>query len=305
MIRRRRRQPSIIEIALVENWKVSTALAAMFGAGVFFLVPLLQTSSNPYLKIISLAAQPIGLILTGVFGLIAIFKFATRSKRATQPAVGMAPRGNLAAIRAMERTWRPPEIGRTVVPLHDRPDVWALEFLQSIEWKRFEELAAAYYEEKGMRAEATPLGADGGIDIKLFQEDTDTPTAIVQCKAWGVRPVGVKEMREFFGVMNHEKIGKGFYMTSGSFTPQAMAFARENGIAPITGEMLLMMLERLPETSSKKLLTLAAAGDYTTPTCPSCGIKMIKRSGRRGEFWGCKSFPKCRQRLYLKKTESN
>jgi len=301
---RRRRQPSIIEIALVENWKVSAVLAILFGTGAFFLVPLLQTASNPYLKIVAIAAQPIGLILAGVFGLIGIFKVATRTKRNAKPAAGMAPSGNLAAIKAMERTWKPPEIGRAVAPLHERPDTWTLAFLQSIEWKRFEELATAYYEEKGIRAEATPLGADGGIDIKLFQADTNTPTSIVQCKAWSTKPVGVKEMREFYGVMNHEKIGKGFYMTSGSFTPQAMAFAKESGITPITGEMLLMMLERLPEASSRKLLMLAAAGDYTTPTCPTCGVKMSKRSGRRGEFWGCKNFPRCRQRLYIKKAEA-
>ena len=28
--------------------------------------------------------------------------------------------------------------------------------------------------------------------------------------------------------------------------------------------------------------------------CPECGGKLIKRSGRYGDFVGCKSFPKCR-----------
>ncbi|MDD1764363.1 MAG: topoisomerase DNA-binding C4 zinc finger domain-containing protein, partial [Methanobacteriaceae archaeon] len=29
-------------------------------------------------------------------------------------------------------------------------------------------------------------------------------------------------------------------------------------------------------------------------TCPDCGEDLIKRSGRYGEFIGCKGFPKCR-----------
>ena len=28
--------------------------------------------------------------------------------------------------------------------------------------------------------------------------------------------------------------------------------------------------------------------------CPSCGKELIKRSGRYGEFVGCRGFPKCR-----------
>ena len=28
--------------------------------------------------------------------------------------------------------------------------------------------------------------------------------------------------------------------------------------------------------------------------CPKCGSPMIKRTGPRGEFWGCSTFPKCK-----------
>ena len=29
-------------------------------------------------------------------------------------------------------------------------------------------------------------------------------------------------------------------------------------------------------------------------TCPKCGMMMVKRKGKFGEFWGCKGFPDCR-----------
>lgn len=31
-----------------------------------------------------------------------------------------------------------------------------------------------------------------------------------------------------------------------------------------------------------------------TPTCPRCGSLMRRRSGRRGQFWGCSTYPRCK-----------
>jgi len=30
------------------------------------------------------------------------------------------------------------------------------------------------------------------------------------------------------------------------------------------------------------------------PRCPECGKTMKPRSSRRGDFWGCSAYPKCR-----------
>lgn len=181
-------------------------------------------------------------------------------------------------------------------------NVWSIELLQQIEWKLFEDLSAAFYQEKGIRAELTKLGADGGIDIKLFQDDSGKPTSLVQCKAWNSKQVGVKEIREFLGVMTHEKIAKGFYMASGIYSIDAKEFAKSNGITLIDGVMLLAMITRLPNDAQKRLLDLVTEGDYTIPTCPSCGVKMLKRQGKHGEFWGCQNYPKCRQIMVVKKS---
>lgn len=104
---------------------------------------------------------------------------------------------------------------------------------------------------KGIRAEATSLGADGGIDIKLYQDDSGNPTSIVQCKAWNSKQVGVKEIREFLGVMTHEKITKGFYMTSGEYSLDAKETALSNKITLINGEMFLVMINRLSVASQQ------------------------------------------------------
>jgi DNA topoisomerase-1 len=51
---------------------------------------------------------------------------------------------------------------------------------------------------------------------------------------------------------------------------------------------------------SRRSITPAATSqkqgaiDPKTPTCPTCGSPMVKRTGPRGEFWGCSTFPKCK-----------
>jgi len=176
---------------------------------------------------------------------------------------------------------------------------WSLELIQSIEWKRFEDVCQKFYEAKGIRSACTPLGPDGGIDIRLSQDDSGKATAIVQCKAWGDSLVGVKPIRELLGVMVHEKVEKAFFMTSGKYSDDAKAFAAPNRITLIDGVMLLSMFKRLPQEESRKLLAFATEGDYNVPSCPTCGTKMRLITGKEGkrDFWGCKNYPRCKQRL--------
>ena len=37
-----------------------------------------------------------------------------------------------------------------------------------------------------------------------------------------------------------------------------------------------------------------AALDPNAPVCPKCNSPMVKRTGPRGEFWGCSTYPKCK-----------
>lgn len=200
--------------------------------------------------------------------------------------------------RALASVYPSPPLSETRRP---RPTAWSAEVLDRMEWKRFEDLCCAFYREKGIRAETTRLGADGGVDVRLFQDDADPArlTAIVQCKAHS-RQVGVKPVRELRGVMAHEKVEKAFFMAPRGFTDEARAFAAENRITLLDGKLFLAMLQRLPVESAQRLLDFATAGDWTTPTCPSCGAPMTARKGQRGAIWGCSTYPRCRGLLPMR-----
>ena len=188
-----------------------------------------------------------------------------------------------------------------VAEMETKPTAWSVDVIRDIEWKRFEDLCQKFYETSGIRSETTALGPEGGMDILLYQDDTGKPTAIVQCSASGDCLVGVRPVRELLGVMTHEKIGRAFFLTSGHFADDAKVVASSNRITLINGEMLFMMLKRLPEAAQNSLLEFATEGDYKTPTCPNCGIKMKRLSGKAGrpDFWACHNYPRCHQKFRI------
>jgi restriction system protein len=178
------------------------------------------------------------------------------------------------------------------------PTDWSMEVLRRMEWKRFELVAAAYYRNLGFRAETIRCGADGGIDIKLFRADLPDAVSIVQCKAWTSRPVGVKPVRELLGVMTSERVKTGLFLTTGRYTDEAIRFAEGNKLALVDGEQFLAKIQALPSTAAAELLGVATEGDWTTPSCPSCGVKMVLRDGGAKPFWGCANFPRCRHTFF-------
>jgi restriction system protein len=124
---------------------------------------------------------------------------------------------------------------------------------------------------------------------------------VVQCKHWQGKAVGVKELREFFGVMASHGLKRGTYATTSTYTADARQFAKDNGISAKDGKgMLALISQRTPEQQAA-LLEVAYEGEYWRPTCASCGIKMVERTPGKGgaKFWGCTNFPRCKSTLRM------
>lgn len=328
--RRRREEQDIFALALKSGWQFSAALAGVCAVGALAVIHAVFGHS-PLLRPFGSVLAPLAWILAGIFALIALFRFSRPGEvealrvdpsksspvreepsafdqifgdvfGATKTAARGSPTSTGPAAPSRPTTidvaWG--TIGNRTEPTV-RPTAWSQEVLDQVEWKRFEDLCCAFYREKGIRAETTRLGADGGIDIRLFQDEAapERMTAVVQCKAWNQR-VGVKEIRELRGVMAHEKVEKAFFMAPQGFTDDARAFAQANRITLLDGKLFLAMIQRLPAESGQRLLDFATEGAWTTPTCPSCGTKMVAKESKRGPFWACPSFPRCRGKLPMR-----
>ena len=307
--RRSRREPGLLEIAATSDWKVAAGMSSVCALAAVFIIPVVFGGSRVLGSLVPVFSTPAWL-MAAVFGVIALVRFS-KQRAAVTPSVNAIPHdhkreprtsANFAPLSDRDKVLLNMTFGsRPSDSQSERPTTWSREVLDRIEWKGFEDLCCEFYRVKGIRAETTRLGADGGVDIRLFQNDANPKncTAVVQCKAWN-QAVGVKSVRELRGVMAHEKVEKAFFMVPNGFTDGAKAFAAENRITLLDGRLFLAMLERLPETQRKTLLAFATAGDWTTPTCPACGLKMTAREGKRGRFWGCVSYPRCRGVLQMR-----
>lgn len=185
------------------------------------------------------------------------------------------------------------------MPTAPPPDRLSLELLRAIDWKRFEETCAEYFRLHGFHAVTQSCGPDGGIDIKLSAPGSpEKIECVVQCKQW-TREVGPKLLRELLGVMTANKVSSGIFVTSSTFNEEASRFASQNRIKLIDGRSLLRRILELPPEDQQRLLKVATEGDYLTPTCASCGIKMtLRTNGSDGsKFWGCFNYPRCKSKL--------
>lgn len=176
------------------------------------------------------------------------------------------------------------------------PRVWA-----QIEWRRFEAVCEALFAQVGFQTRAQPHGADGGVDIWLHSRNAQGPVAVVQCKHWQRKPVGVKELRELLGVMASQQLKRGTFAASGRYSREALQFAHDNGINVLDGAALLALIARRKPDQQQALLNVAYEGDYWRPTCASCGTKMVERhvSQSGSVFWGCTDYPRCRNTLSM------
>lgn len=171
-----------------------------------------------------------------------------------------------------------------------------MSLICSLEWKRFEELCERFWVLKGYSAGLTATGADGGVDVVILdQRDPNKIFAIAQCKSWASKSVGVESVRALWGSKDHFKATLAMFYGLSGFTDDAKAFADGKHLKLISGEELLRQIQSLPAAEQTVLLDHVTRSDYTTPTCPNCDVKMVRRKGRGGkpDFWGCERFRIC------------
>lgn len=306
----RRKNEDLADILIELPWQV----AAGFGlVGFIFFRWIIPSTLPPILKGVGTGLQGIAWLPLMAFGFLSLISFARAMLKSGTPVAKSGPfsapqrqRAAPTMIRPLNKSdhqWGNGYIARAKAAEDHLPlsRQWTLDALKELEWKRFELLCARYYEVMGFKSETIRCGADGGIDIKLFHTDPSKPIAIVQCKAWNSSQVGVAPVRELLGVMTSQKVARGIFLTTSSFTKDATAFAGANPIKLLDGSGFLQKIQDLPEFAKLDLLNFAFAGDYSTPTCASCGVKMVRRESKRGPLWGCVNYPRCKCHFAIKR----
>ncbi|MBU0486114.1 MAG: restriction endonuclease [Proteobacteria bacterium] len=272
MARRTSILEDLIEMLSFLPWKLCLSFAVLSFLYLHYLAGLAVTAKAGATQISALAAAPLRhvfalfgqIIMPFIFGMAALNSFLRRRKRNQ---------------------------------LIDQAKVSGL--VKDMTWREFEVLVGEIFRRKGFSVkENSGKGPDGGVDLVLYQ---GAEKYLVQCKQWQALKVGVKVLRELYGVMAATGAVGGFVVTSGEFTPEAGSFAQGKNIELIAGPELTRMIREV-----KSSQPVVASSQFATQgkQCPKCGKEMVLRIARQGanagqKFWGCKGFPQCRTTLAL------
>lgn len=165
----------------------------------------------------------------------------------------------------------------------------------------FENMVVEMYSAMGHKARRTGTVGDHGVDVEV--QASNGEKWVVQCKRWRGN-VGEPVVRDFHGMMQHEKADRGFIITAGRFTEQAKKWAAGKPITLLDGAGFLASLRKARQSARKLPVSpesapIAAAEAIAAPRCPKCDGEMVLRVAKRGatpgeEFWGCSNYPQCR-----------
>lgn len=173
--------------------------------------------------------------------------------------------------------------------------------LSAMSWREFETLVGEAFRLQGYQVtEQGGSQADGGVDLVLRKGNEKF---LVQCKQWKAYKVSVDVVRQLYGVMAAQGAAGGFVITSGSFTPDAQAFADGRNVKLVDGRKLFSLIQQTQHADSRSAPATppahTAAKTDSEPTCPTCQAAMVRRTAKKGinagsQFWGCSRYPACR-----------
>jgi restriction system protein len=288
--------------------RLETGIKLLVLGGAFVLVPLFMGGSMLGKMFATLI--PIGLLMLAIGG--GFLWWARQDGASALPLVRQEPfegGGRTAAPVWQERTLPDRPVERRLKPSFEAPPervaprAWSREVFEVIEWRRFEAVVEALFQQAGFETKTQSHGADQGVDVWLYSKhQPGEPVSIVQCKHWQGKQVGVDKIRELRGVMAAHNVRRGQFATTSTFSSAAVEFATGNAINLLDISGLLALIDKRSADEQARLLTVALHGEYWKPTCVNCGDKMVEREPKKGgaHFWGCINYPRCKTAMPMR-----
>jgi restriction system protein len=159
---------------------------------------------------------------------------------AVHPEAGHDGAGDIAAAR--ETSWSPRVLGR-------------------IDQHRFETLCRAFFKQAGFATSVQGQAGDRDVVDIWVQSRHMAEPRVVRCHHLGKgRSVSVRELRDFLRAMGIQGLAHGSYVTNTTFEPEAMEFAKANGIQTQNGAALLKLIAHRSPDEQQALLDIACVG---------------------------------------------
>ncbi len=137
---------------------------------------------------------------------------------------------------------------------------WSLDVFANIDAQRFAAVCETWFSWAGFDTRHESHRTHEGVDIWLHAPRLPGPVAIVRCKHAHDKPVGLQDLRDFQSVVSTCKDAHGTFTTTSTYTPEALQFAKENGIEVVDGRGLLRRILTRTRRSQQALLAVAYHG---------------------------------------------
>ncbi len=137
---------------------------------------------------------------------------------------------------------------------------WSLDVFAAIDAQRFAAVCETWFSWAGFDTSYKSHRNHDGVDIWLHAARLPGPVAIVRCKHTQDKPVSLREMQEFQGVVANCQSAHGTFTTTSTYTPEALQFAREHDIEAVDGKALLRRILTRTRQSQQALLGVAYHG---------------------------------------------
>lgn len=219
-----------------------------------------------------------------------IFRFVARRKNPSPRRIVAAFAHVGAAIGRIARSIGRRQSGRQQSP---SSRVITEETLRRMDWLWFEQLVLELFQHLGFNARKTGEGIRHGVDIELRDPDAAPGRAlraVIQCKTRETSSIGVDQARKLLDIMAERKVSRGILVCNTSFLPEAVEFAKGNPALQLADpQWLCRKIGKVPPSLRDKWERKFLGRDYDVPSCRACGIKLVRRRGKSGDFWECKS----------------
>lgn len=164
--------------------------------------------------------------------------------------------------------------------------------------REFEHYLGQLLKAHGYSVNVTKAAGDFGADLIISKDGRKT---VVQAKRYS-KNVGIKAVQEAQASIAHYGASEAWVISNSGYTEAAISLARSNNVKLIDREQLIEMSLKM-NAANKAAPNNQDKQSQSPPqlqqqeghvSCDRCGSPMVLRNGSRGEFWGCSSFPKCR-----------
>ncbi|WP_138753576.1 restriction endonuclease [Paenibacillus sinopodophylli] len=180
--------------------------------------------------------------------------------------------------------------------------------IDKMEGRQFEKYLGHVFRAHGYVVEVTQAAGDYGADLVISKAGKKI---VVQAKRYS-KNVGLKAVQEVHTALNHYGASEAWVVTNSDYTGQAYTLAKSNGVRLIMRQQLIELiltmnpelqvsltdqLQQPPISAEQEVAASIEPAEPDDLDCPQCGYLLVKRNGKRGEFYGCSNFPKCRHTM--------